>query len=120
EIGYVAIRNSPGRSRPGTSSELIPGYQARVVDEEVKPVPQGEVGDLWVRSRSTAALYWNQHHRTKQTFVGDGLKTGDKYFLDEGGYYIYAGRSDDMLKVGGIWVSPMEVEAVLLAHADIA
>jgi benzoate-CoA ligase family protein len=120
EIGYIAISNFPGRSRPGTSGELIPGYQARVVDEEGEAVPQGEVGDLWVRSRSTAALYWNQHDRTKQTFVGEWLKTGDKYYLDETGYYVYAGRSDDMLKVGGIWVSPMEVEGVLLAHAEVA
>ncbi|HEY7063568.1 MAG TPA: benzoate-CoA ligase family protein [Chloroflexota bacterium] len=120
EIGYIAISNFPGRSHPGTSGELIPGYQARVVDEDGASVPQGEVGDLWVRSRSTAALYWNQHDRTKQTFVGEWLKTGDKYYLDEAGYYVYAGRSDDMLKVGGIWVSPMEVEAVLLAHSDVA
>jgi benzoate-CoA ligase family protein len=120
EIGYIAISNFPGRSRPGTSGELIPGYQARVVDEEGETVPQGEVGDLWVRSRSTAALYWNQSDRTRQTFVGEWLKTGDKYVVDEEGYYVYAGRSDDMLKVGGIWVSPMEVEAVLLAHAEVA
>ncbi|HZS02071.1 MAG TPA: benzoate-CoA ligase family protein [Chloroflexota bacterium] len=120
EIGYIAISNFPGRSRPGTSGELLPGYQARVVDEAGEPVPPGEVGDLWVRSRSTAARYWNQHDRTKQTFVGEWLKTGDKYYVDEAGHYVYAGRSDDMLKVGGIWVSPMEVEAVLLAHEAVA
>jgi benzoate-CoA ligase family protein len=120
EIGYIAISNFPGRSRPGTSGELIPGYQARVVDEDGADVPHGEVGDLWIRSRSTAARYWNQHDRSKQTFVGEWLKTGDKYYQDEAGYYVYAGRSDDMLKVGGIWVSPMEVEAALLSHAEVA
>ncbi len=120
EIGYICISNFPGRSRPGTSGELIPGYQARIVDEDGNPVPPGEVGDLWIRSRSTAAYYWHQHDRTKQTFVGEWIKTGDKYYLDEAGYYVYAGRSDDMLKVGGIWVSPMEVEAALLAHPEVA
>src|SRR5579884_76790 len=120
EVGYIYISNFPGRSRAGTSGELIPGYQARVVDEAGEPVPPGEVGDLWIRSRSTAARYWNQHERTKATFVGEWIKTGDKYYIDEAGYYVYAGRSDDMLKVGGMWVSPMEVEAALLSHPAVA
>jgi 4-hydroxybenzoate-CoA ligase/benzoate-CoA ligase len=83
-------------------------------------VPPGEVGDLWVYAQSTAARYWNQHERSKETFVGPWMKTGDKYYVDEAGYYVYAGRSDDMLKVGGIWVSPMEVEAALLSHEEVA
>jgi benzoate-CoA ligase family protein len=120
EVGYIYISNRPGRSRAGASGELIPGYAARLVDEEGAPSPPGEVGDLWVRARSTAARYWNKHERSRQTFVGEWMKTGDKYFQDEAGYYVYAGRSDDMLKVGGIWVSPMEVEAALLSHPDVA
>jgi benzoate-CoA ligase len=119
EVGYIYISNRPGRSRPGSTGELIPGYQARLVDEVGQAVPAGEVGDLWVRSRSTAARYWNQHERTKSTFVGDWIYTGDKYRQDEDGHYVYSGRSDDMLKVGGLWVSPMEVEAALLSHADV-
>src|SRR5581483_1167020 len=115
EVGYIYISNFPGRSRPGTSGQLIPGYQARLVDEDGDAVAQGEVGDLWVRSPSTAAGYWNQHERTKATFVGEWHKTGDKFSCDADGYYRYEGRSDDMLKVGGIWVSPMEVEAALLS-----
>ncbi len=120
EVGYIYISNFPGRSRPGSSGELIPGYQARLVDEDGDDVPQGEVGDLWIRSPSTAARYWNQHERTKATFVGEWIKTGDKYSRDADGYYRYEGRSDDMLKVGGIWVSPMEVEAALLSHVEVA
>jgi acyl-coenzyme A synthetase/AMP-(fatty) acid ligase len=120
EIGYIAISNFPGRSRPGASGQLIPGYQARVVDEDGNDVPPGEVGDLWIRAPSAASMYWNQHERTKATFVGEWLKTGDKYAVEPDGFYRYEGRSDDMLKVGGIWVSPMEVEAALLEHPEVA
>jgi benzoate-CoA ligase len=120
EVGYIFISNFPGRSRPGSSGQLIPGYQARLVDEEGTAVVTGDVGDLWIRAPSTAARYWNQHQRSKETFVGEWIKTGDKYSCDADGYYRYEGRSDDMLKVGGIWVSPMEVEAALLAHAEVA
>jgi benzoate-CoA ligase family protein len=120
EVGYIFISNFPGRSRPGSSGQLIPGYQARLVDEDGNAVPTGDVGDLWIRAPSTAARYWNQHQRTKETFVGEWIKTGDKYSADAEGYYRYEGRSDDMLKVGGIWVSPIEVEAALLAHTEVA
>lgn len=120
EVGYIFLSNRPGRSRPGASGEIIPGYQARLVDEDGQQVPAGEVGDLWVCGRSTAARYWNQHERSKATFVGDWMKTGDKYYRDDDGYYVYSGRSDDMLKVSGLWVSPMEVEAALLSHAAVA
>jgi len=120
EVGYIYISNRPGRSRPGTSGELLAGYAARLVDEEGHDVPPGEPGDLWIAAPSTAARYWHQHDRTRQTMVGPWLKTGDKYVRDADGYYVYAGRSDDMLKVGGIWVSPMEVEAALLAHPAVA
>jgi len=120
EVGYIYISNRPGRSRPGTSGELLEGYAARLVDEEGNDVPPGEPGDLWIAAPSTAARYWHQQDRTAQTMVGPWLKTGDKYLRDEAGYFVYAGRSDDMLKVGGIWVSPMEVEAALLAHPAVA
>ncbi len=120
EVGYIFISNRPGRVRPGTSGELIPGYEARLLDEEGREVPTGEVGDLWIKGESTAAGYWNKHPRTKATFVGEWIKTGDKYSRDEAGYFTYAGRSDDLLKVGGIWVSPLEVESTLLQHEAVA
>lgn len=120
EFGYIFISNLPGRVRPGTSGELLPGYEARILDEEGAPVPTGEVGDLWVRGESIAAQYWNRRAESKRTFVGEWLKTGDKYFRDEEGYFHYCGRSDDLLKVGGLWVAPLEVESVLLQHPSVA
>jgi benzoate-CoA ligase family protein len=119
EIGYIAISNFPGRVRPGTSGEVIPGYEARVVDETGTPVPPGTVGDLMVRGPSTAREYWNKPEASYRTFRGDWIFTGDRYTVDAGGYHVYQGRSDDLLKVGGIWVSPLEVESALLEHAAV-
>ncbi len=119
EIGYIAISNVPGRVRAGASGRVLPGYEARVVDAEGEPVAPGEVGDLWVRGGSTAAYYWRDRARTKRTFMGDWIVTGDKYVVDADGYFTHAGRSDDMLKVGGIWVSPIEVEACLIEHPAV-
>jgi len=82
-------------------------------------VPAGEIGNLWIRGESVCAGYWNRHELTRNTIEGGWLRTGDKYSLDADGFYWYAGRSDDLLKVGGQWVSPMEVENALLAHPDV-
>jgi acyl-coenzyme A synthetase/AMP-(fatty) acid ligase len=119
EIGYIAISNFPGRVRPGTSGEVIPGYEARVTDEHGRPTSPGEVGDLQVRGPSTAALYWNKRAQTKRSFRGEWVFTGDRYAVSADGYYTFQGRSDDLLKVGGIWVSPLEVETALLEHAAV-
>ncbi|MDE3193366.1 MAG: benzoate-CoA ligase family protein [Chloroflexota bacterium] len=119
EIGYIAISNMPGHVRAGASGRVLPGYEARVVDAQGEPVAPGEVGDLWVRGGSTAAYYWRDGARTKRTFMGDWIVTGDKYVVDADGYFTHAGRSDDMLKVGGIWVSPLEVEACLIEHPAV-
>jgi benzoate-CoA ligase family protein len=116
EIGYIAISNFPGRARAGTSGEVIPGYEAKVVDGAGAGVAAGEVGDLLVRGPSTALAYWNNRSATKRTFRGEWVFTGDRYSVDERGHFIHHGRSDDLLKVGGIWVSPLEVESVLLEH----
>jgi benzoate-CoA ligase family protein len=116
EIGYIAISNFPGRARAGTSGEVIPGYEARVTDENGASVAPGEVGDLQVRGPSTAAFYWNKRAQTKRTFRGEWVFTGDRYRVSADGYYAHQGRSDDLLKVGGIWVSPLEVETALLEH----
>jgi benzoate-CoA ligase family protein len=119
EIGYIAISNRAGRTRPGTSGEVVPGYEAKVVDADGGAAKPGEVGDLLVRGPSTALCYWNNRAATKRTFRGDWIFTGDRYSVSEDGYYTHAGRSDDLLKVGGIWVSPLEVESVLLEHAAV-
>jgi benzoate-CoA ligase len=119
EVLHIFISNQPGRVRPGSSGIPVPGYEARLVDEDGRPVRQGELGDLIVRGESTCAFYWNQHEQTKDTIAGHWIRTGDKYQQDEDGFFWFAGRSDDMLKVGGIWVSPAEVEHLLLEHPAV-
>ncbi len=119
EALQMFIANRPGAVRPGSSGQVIPGYEARIVDENGHDVPDGQVGNLLIRGDSVCAYYWNQHEKTKATIQGEWLRTGDKYRRDEQGYYWYAGRSDDMLKVGGIWVSPVEIEATLLEHPAV-
>jgi len=116
EICHVFISNRPGRARPGSSGLPVPGYELAIVDDEGRPVAQGEIGNLRVKGDSTMAYYWNKHEKTKETLFGAWIQTGDKYYQDKDGYFWYCGRSDDMLKVGGIWVSPVEVEATLVRH----
>jgi benzoate-CoA ligase family protein len=119
EIGYIAISNFPGRARPGTSGQVIPGYDARVQRADGEPAALDEVGDLLVRGPSTAAFYWRRRAATKHTFRGEWVFTGDRYSVDANGYYTNHGRSDDLLRVSGHWVSPLEVESVLLRHAAV-
>jgi benzoate-CoA ligase family protein len=119
EIGYIAISNFAGRARAGTSGEVIPGYDAKVAGADGAAVGRGEVGDLMVRGPSTALGYWHKREATKQTFRGEWVFTGDRYSVDADGYHTYQGRSDDLLKVGGIWVSPLEVETALLEHGAV-
>jgi benzoate-CoA ligase len=119
EIGYIAISNFPGRARSGTSGQVIPGYGARVQRADGELAAVDEVGDLLVRGPSTAALYWRRRAATKHTFRGEWVFTGDRYSVDADGYYTNHGRSDDLLRVSGHWVSPLEVESVLLRHAAV-
>jgi benzoate-CoA ligase family protein len=119
EALHMFISNRPGAVRPGSSGALVDGYEARLLDDEGRSVPVDEIGNLWIRGDSTCAGYWNQHEKTKATIEGHWLRTGDKYSVDADGYFWYAGRSDDMLKVGGLWVSPVEVENALIAHAAV-
>lgn len=120
EVGFIYISNRPGRVRPNSSGRLLPGYQARLLDEAGREVPTGEVGNLWVKSLTLAAGYWNRPNRTEETFVDGWMQTGDRCYRDEEGFYHYFGRADDSLKVGGIWVSPLEVEAALLEHPAVS
>jgi benzoate-CoA ligase len=119
EVLHMFISNRPGAVRPGSSGQAIPGYEARIVDDQDRPVAPREIGNLLIKGDSTCAYYWNHHEKTKATIQGAWIRTGDKYSVDEEGYYWYAGRSDDMLKPGGIWVSPVEIESALLEHEAI-
>lgn len=119
EILHIFLSNRPEQVRPGSSGLPVPGYEASIVDDEGKPVPPGEVGNLRVKGDSIMAYYWNKHEKTKATLFGEWIATGDKYYQDEDGYFWYCGRSDDMLKVGGIWVSPVEVENTLVGHPAV-
>jgi benzoate-CoA ligase family protein len=119
EAAHMFISNRLGAIRPGSSGKLVDGYDARIVDAEGKQVPVGQTGRLQIAGDSIAAGYWNRHEKTKATFLGDWLDTGDTYRLDEDGFYWHAGRSDDMLKVGGQWVSPVEVESTLIEHPAV-
>jgi len=119
EALHMFISNRPGAIRPGSSGLIVQGYEARLLDEGRQPVRCGEIGNLWIAGDSVCAGYWNQHAKTKDTIEGHWIRTGDKYTQDEGGYFWYAGRSDDMMKVGGQWVSPVEVENELIAHPSV-
>jgi benzoate-CoA ligase len=119
EMLHIFLSNRPGEVRYGTTGKPIPGYQLKIVDEEGRPVGRGEIGDLLVGGPTSAACYWNNRERCRETFIGAWTRTGDKYFEDQDGYYVYCGRSDDMLKVSGMYVSPAEVEAALIAHENV-
>jgi benzoate-CoA ligase len=119
EILHIFISNRSGRVRPGSAGELVPGYEARIVDEAGDDVADGTVGNLLIKGDSICAYYWNKHERTKDTIEGHWIRTGDKFSRDADGYYWYAGRADDMLKVGGIWVSPVEIENTLVEHPAV-
>jgi benzoate-CoA ligase family protein len=116
---HIYLSNFPGDIRPGSSGKPFDGYELKIVDAEGNEVPWGEIGNLLVKGETAALFYLHQYERSQQTFQGEWLFTGDKYYIDEDGYYWHAGRSDDMLKVGGIWVSPVEVESTLISHAAV-
>lgn len=119
EVLQMFISNRPGAVRPGSSGLIVPGYDAAILDDDRQPVAAGEIGNLWISGDSTCAAYWNQPEKTRETIDGDWIRTGDRYTQDADGYYWYCGRSDDMLKVGGLWVSPIEVENALIAHEAV-
>jgi benzoate-CoA ligase len=119
EMLHIFLSNWPGEVRYGTTGKPIPGYELKIVDEEGRPVRRGEIGDLFVNGPTSASHYWNNRERCRATFIGPWTRTGDKYFEDEDGYYVYCGRSDDMMKVSGMYVSPAEVEAALVAHDKV-
>jgi benzoate-CoA ligase len=120
EMLHIYISNRSGTVSPGTSGQPVSGYEVKLLDENGSPCGQGEMGDLHVRGPSMSPGYWNRRALNQATFLGDWMRTGDKYLQTSEGTYQYCGRSDDLLKVGGIYVSPMEVENALLAHKAVA
>jgi len=120
EMLHIFISNRPGDVRYGTSGKPVPGYDVEIRDEAGRAIEgPGQIGDLYVRGPSSALLYWGDRARSAATFQGAWTRTGDKYERDADGYYVYAGRSDDMLKVSGQYVSPFEVEATLVQHPAV-
>jgi benzoate-CoA ligase family protein len=119
EMLHIFISNRHGDIRYGTSGKPVPGYDAKLVGDDGEPVADGEEGSLWIRGPSACTSYWNERERSLATFHGPWTRTGDRYTRDSDGYYTYAGRADDMIKAGGIWVSPFEVESALGAHEAV-
>ncbi|MES2613099.1 MAG: benzoate-CoA ligase family protein [Pseudomonadota bacterium] len=119
EMLHIFISNRPDDVRYGTTGKPVEGYEVELRGEDSRPVPDGEVGDLYIRGPSAALMYWANREKSRETFQGGWTKSGDKYTRDADGYYTYAGRSDDMLKVSGIYVSPFEVEATLMQHPAV-
>jgi benzoate-CoA ligase len=119
EMLHIFLSNRPGQVRYGTTGQAVPGYALRVVGDDGADCPVGEIGELQISGPTSALMYWNNRAKTKATFAGEWTRSGDKYTVDADGYYTYGGRSDDMLKVGGIYVSPFEVEASLMTHSAV-
>ena len=119
EMLHIFLSNQPGDVRYGASGKPVPGYHVELRGEDGASVAPGEIGDLFIRGPSSALMYWNNRVKSQATFLGEWTRSGDKYVVDTDGYYTYAGRGDDMLKVSGQYVSPIEVEAVLMTHASV-
>ena len=119
EMLHIFLSNRPGKVRYGTTGQAVPGYELRIVGDDGRECGPGEIGELQINGPTAAIMYWNNRSKTKATFAGEWTRSGDKYTRDEDGYYTYGGRSDDMLKVGGIYVSPFEVEGCLMTHAAV-
>ncbi len=117
---HMFISNRLDDMVPGSSGTPVPGYEAKIVDEAGRETAPRQIGELMIRGESAAVGYWERPELTAATFQGEWTSTGDKYHRDERGYYWYSGRSDDMMKVSGMWVSPLEVESAMLAHPAVA
>jgi acyl-coenzyme A synthetase/AMP-(fatty) acid ligase len=119
EMLHIFISGRPGRTRAGTTGEIVAGYEAKIVDDDDRPVPDGTPGHLYVRGDSAATGYWSRTEVTRRVFQGPWVRTGDTYVRSADGYYSSLGRTDDIIKAGGIWVSPTEVEERLRQHPDV-
>ena len=119
EILHIFISNRPGKAKPGSTGQIVPGYEAKIVDDDGRELGVGEVGTLLIKGDSIANGYWNKHEQTKDTFRGEWINTHDKFCVDEDGYFWYAGRTDDMMKVSGLAVWPADVESILACHPAV-
>ena len=119
EMFHIYITNRPGDIKPGSLGRIVEGYEAKIVDADWNEVPTGEMGTLRIKGDSAALCYWNAHEKSKETFAGDWCTSGDQFHVDGDGYYWYHGRTDDMLKVSGVFVAPGEIENCLLQHSAI-
>jgi benzoate-CoA ligase len=120
EMLHIFISNYPDDVKYGTTGKPVPGYDIRLVDDAGNVIEtSGEMGELQIRGPTSAVMYWNNREKSRETFLGEWTRSGDKYVEDGDGYYTYCGRRDDMLKVGGIYVSPFEVEGALCTHPDV-
>lgn len=119
DVGSAYMATLRGTPKPTSNGFIISGFEARLLDDEGNQVLQGEVGTLWIKSDGTTPFYWNKHEKSKECIHGEWFNTGDKFYQDEEGFYWFTGRRDDMIKAGGIWVSPLEVEAILLEHPAV-
>jgi benzoate-CoA ligase len=120
EMLHIYCSNRLDDLRPGSSGKPVPGYELKILDDAGAETERGEAGDLHVKGDSALALYWAQHEKTKRSVIGEWFFTGDRYRVDDDGFYWYEGRSDDMIKVSGLWVSPIEIESVLMEHPAVA
>jgi benzoate-CoA ligase family protein len=120
EMLHIYCSNRLDDLRPGSSGKPVPGYELKILDDHGSPVQTGEAGDLYVKGDSALALYWAQHEKTKRSVLGEWFDSGDRYRVDDDGFYWYEGRSDDMIKVSGLWVSPIEIESALMEHSAVA
>jgi benzoate-CoA ligase family protein len=119
ELLHIFCSNTQEEHRPGSSGKPVPGYELRILDDDGRPVAVGEAGNLFVKGASAAPFYWRHRERSRRTMQGEWTATGDRYRMDEDGFYWYEGRADDMLKVGGEWVSPIEIENALMEHPAV-
>jgi benzoate-CoA ligase family protein len=119
EMLHIYCSNRPGDVHPGTSGRPVPGYELRLLDEDDRPVAPGEVGDLLVKGDSALAFYWHQHEKTKRSLRGEWYFTGDRYRETDDGVFVYEGRADDMIKIGGLWASPISIENALIEHPKV-
>ena len=119
EMLHIYCSNRADARRPGSSGRPVPGYELMIRGEDGRPVAPGEVGELLVKGESALAGYWHHRDRTRRTLIGEYFATGDRYRVDDDGFYFYEGRADDMIKVGGLWVSPIEIENVLMEHEAV-
>ncbi|MFD1360817.1 benzoate-CoA ligase family protein [Lentibacillus salinarum] len=119
EALHIYLSNTPDNIKPGSTGRIVPGYEAKIVNENFETLGENEVGELVIKGDSILTGYWSNNSENKKRIHGEWMRTGDQYSRDEDGFFWYHGRTDDMMKVGGIWVSPIEVESVLIDHEDV-